>query len=350
MILDAYQDLKRIDPEDMYSHIESLPAQLINAWNLGKTQPLPQGSTVKSVLIAGMGGSAIGADLVGAYVSPHCHVPLIVHRDYGLPAWANGPETLVIASSHSGNTEETLSVFNQALQNKCKVIVISRGGKLAELGALAGVPVWKFVHNGMPRAAVGFSFGLLLAIITRMGLAPGLEPDINETVNLMLQQHELLRMEIPVIQNPAKKLAGEMAGRFVSIVGSDYLAPVARRWKGQINELAKSVANFESLPEMDHNTLAGVNFPADLLSKWMVIFLQAPSDHVRNRLRSEITSRGLKMQGIGADHVNALGNTKLDHLWTMLQLGDYVSYYLAMLYGIDPTPIAAIEDLKKAMK
>jgi glucose/mannose-6-phosphate isomerase len=350
MILDDYLDFRKIDAGDMYAHIEGLPDQLLSAWELGKKQPLSIKGEIKSIIVAGMGGSAIGADLAAAYLSPHCVAPIIVHRDYGLPAWAKGPETLMIASSHSGNTEETLSVFDQALKNGCQVVAITRGGKLADLGDTSGAPVWRFKHDGMPRAAVGFSFGLLVALISRLGLTPGLTPDIHAVVKLMLEQRETLKKEKPISQNPAKSLAVKLESRFVSVVGSDYLAPVARRWKGQMNELAKANANFEYLPEMDHNTLAGVNFPFDLLHSWIVVFLQASSDHPRNRLRSDITLHGLKVRGISADHVIAAGNTPLDHLWSMIQMGDYVAYYLAMLYEIDPTPIAAIEDLKQAMK
>jgi glucose/mannose-6-phosphate isomerase len=142
MNLDDYSLFKQIDAQNMLAHIDGLPEQLHTAWELGQRQSLPDYTGIRQILLAGMGGSAIGADLVSAYSAPLCRVPLFVHRDYGLPAWAKGPETLVIASSHSGNTEETQSAFRQALQNGCRLLAIATGGELAQAASAAGIPLW----------------------------------------------------------------------------------------------------------------------------------------------------------------------------------------------------------------
>ncbi len=157
MNLDDISRFKQIDVQDMLSHIDGLPDQINFAWELGSQLPLPDWKGIKRVLVAGMGGSAIGADLVAAYIAPHCPVPVIVHRNYSLPAWANGEDTLVIASSHSGNTEETLSSFASAIENKCRILVLSTGGKLAKMCQDSGAALWQFEHQGQPRAAVGYS-------------------------------------------------------------------------------------------------------------------------------------------------------------------------------------------------
>lgn len=350
MNLDDLDIFRKTDPSNMLDHIERLPDQLQAAWELGQRLPLTNQERIERVLIAGMGGSAIGADLVAAYVSPLCPVPITVHRDYDLPAWAKGPQTLVVASSHSGNTEETLSSFERARQSGCTVVAMCTGGRLKELADQARIPVWVFEHHGQPRAAVGFSFGLLLALLARLNLIPDQGHEIDAAVTVMRHQQEYLRAEEPVVRNPAKRMAGQLYGRWVAVFGSDYLAPVARRWKGQINELAKAWAQFEFLPEADHNTLAGVVNPEEVLSRIMAIFLRAPSDHPRNHLRSDLTRKGFMLQGINADFYEASGESPLAHIWTTLHFGDYVAYYLAMAYGVDPTPVAAIEDLKAEMK
>ena len=178
MNLDHVAHIQELDTLDMGGEIENLPSQLEAPWELGKSQPwegFKQPNGFSRVLISGMGGSAIGADLVAAYIAPKCSLPVFVHRDYGLPAWAHGPETLVIASSHSGNTEETLDSFEAALKAGCRLLVLCTGGELEKRASSAGVPVWKFEHAGQPRAAVGFSFGLLLSIFTRFGLIPSPE-------------------------------------------------------------------------------------------------------------------------------------------------------------------------------
>src|SRR5512136_1033323 len=163
MNLDDFKSFKQLDTQNMLGEIDSLPGQLLSAWELGQQLPPLDGEGIARVIISGMGGSAIGADLLAAHVAPVCKLPVIVHRDYGLPAWAYGPETLVIASSHSGNTEETLDAFGAAVRAGCRILAVCTGGELEERAAAHGVPVWKFKHAGQPRAAVGFSFGLLLA-------------------------------------------------------------------------------------------------------------------------------------------------------------------------------------------
>jgi glucose/mannose-6-phosphate isomerase len=350
MNLDDYSLFKQIDAQNMLAHIDGLPEQLHTAWELGQRQSLPDYTGIRQILLAGMGGSAIGADLVSAYSAPLCRVPLFVHRDYGLPAWAKGPETLVIASSHSGNTEETQSAFRQALQNGCRLLAIATGGELAQAASAAGIPLWTFTHHGQPRSAVGYSFGLLLAALTRLQLLPDPSEEIASTIQAMQSGQVALRASVPVTSNPAKRMAGQLVGRWVTVIGAGILAPVARRWKGQISEVAKAWAQFEFLPEADHNTLAGILNPEDLLAHNMALFLRCPSDHPRNRLRLELTRKAFTQEGLNTDFIDAQGNTPLAHLWTCLHLGDYVAYYLAMAYGIDPTPVAAIENFKIEMQ
>ncbi|GAP11313.1 bifunctional phosphoglucose/phosphomannose isomerase [Bellilinea caldifistulae] len=348
--LDDFQKFSQIDSQNMLGEINHLPSQLEQAWEMGNQLSLPPVSDIQQVLVAGMGGSAIGADLLGAYLEPLGRVPFVVQRDYTLPAWANSPATLVIASSHSGNTEETLSVFEQAIAAGCSVAAICTGGKLAELAESQGIPLWRFKHTGQPRAAVGFSFGLLLAMLSRLGLLPDPSAELRDATQAMRQQQQTLLAEVPVTSNPAKRLAGQLINRWVVVMGSGFLAPVARRWKGQISEVSKTWAQFEFLPEADHNTLAGVENPPSMLSQTMIIFLKASLDHPQNILRSDLTRQTFMLAGLGTDYFQAKGESRLAQMWTTLHFGDYVSYYLAMAYGVDPTPVPAIESLKLALK
>jgi glucose/mannose-6-phosphate isomerase len=302
------------------------------------------------VVIAGMGGSAIGADLLSAYAATLCPLPVVVHRNYGLPAWARGPETLLITSSHSGNTEETLTALQTGLERGCRILALCTGGKLATAARQAGFPVWTFDHPGQPRAAVGYSFGLLLAAFSRLALMPDPSAELANALEAMRQLQGGLRADIPVVRNPAKRLAGQLLGRWVAVFGADILEPVARRWKGQLSELAKAWAQFEFLPEADHNTLAGTLQPESALPNLMALFLRAPSYQPRNLLRSELTSQVFMLEGINTDFVDASGDTPLAHQWTALLFGDYTAYYLAMAYGIDPTPIAALVGFKQALE
>ncbi len=361
-MLDDHKSFAAIDQQQMISHIEGLPDQLITAWELGNRLELHPWKGTRQVLVAGMGGSAIAADLLSAYVAPTSRVPLIVLRDYHLPAWASGPETLVIASSHSGNTEETLSAFHQAVERGCSCLAMTTGGELESAARRAGAALWKFEHHGQPRSAVGLSFGLLLKVFSRLAFIPDPSSELEQAVQAMHSQQSQLLISIPAARNPAKRLAGQMIGRVVTVIGSGLLAPVARRWKTQINELAKAWAQFEDLPEADHNTLAGICQPASVLPSVMTLFLQSPADHPRNRMRSELTRKVFMLEGLNTDVVQVRNwiqptsgidfadDSPLAQQWTCLHLGDYVAYYLAMAYGIDPTPIAALQSLKAEMK
>ncbi len=353
MNLDDLNFMHQLDRENMLAEIDGLPDQLARAYELGKASKIYRTSeaSILRVVIAGMGGSAIGADLLAAYVADMCPIPVFVHRDYGLPAFARGEKTLVVCSSHSGNTEETLDSFESARKNGCRLVAVCTGGELAARAEQAKVPVWIFDHKGQPRAAVGFSFGLLLALFVRFGLIPDQADEIHRAVAAMKKSQEHLRAEVETVHNPAKRYAGQLMGRWVTIFGAGLLAPVARRFKTQINEIAKAGANFEFIPEADHNTIAGLVHPPEVLvPHTMNLFLRAPSDHPRNRLRLDLTKQVFMLEGPNTDFLDARGDTPLAHMWTMILFGDYMAYYLAIAYGVDPTPVEALVNFKNALK
>ncbi len=350
MNLDDTSRFRQLDTENMLPMIDGLPDQLQTAWELGQSLPLPEVHDVRQVVISGLGGSAMGGDLVASYTTPLSSVPISVWRNYDLPTHAKGKHTLVITSSHSGNTEETISVFDRARQTKATLLSISTGGELARKARSANVPSWIFEHDGQPRAAVGYSFGMLLAALFRLGLIPDPSAEVADAVAAMRAQQETLRAHIPTTKNPAKRLAGQLVERWPVFVGAGLLAPVARRWRTQVAELAKAVAQFEELPEADHNMLAGVVNPEPLLDRTMVLFLRASLNHPRNLLRIEATRKIFMVEGFNTDIIESQGDTRLAQQWTCLHFGDYTSYYLAMAYGVDPTPIDAIETLKEQLK
>jgi len=350
MNLDDLDRFKQLDTLNMLGEIDNLPDQLGYAYQLGMKHDLPGWKDLQQAVVTGMGGSAIGADLLAVYCASLSPIPVTVHRDYGLPLFARGADTLVICSSHSGNTEETLDAFEAARKADCRIIVVSTGGELAKRAKEDNIPVWTFDHAGQPRAAVGFSFGLLLAMFQRLGFIPDQKDSLEEALASMKRSQQHLRSDIPAVKNPAKRYAGQLMGRWVTIMGSGLLTAVARRWKTQINEIAKAGANFEFLPEADHNTLAGAMNPEEVLNPHtMTLFLRAPSDHLRNRLRSDLTRKAFMLEGMNTDYIDARGNTPLAHMWTLILFGDYMAYYLAMGYGVDPTPIKALVDFKQAM-
>jgi glucose/mannose-6-phosphate isomerase len=349
MDLNNHTSFSNVDRQNYLAEIENLPTQMENAYQRGMNLSLPEWQGIQRVLIAGMGGSAIGADLLAAYAAPLCPVPIFVQRNYSLPAWVKGPETLVVASSHSGNTEETLAAFESAAKSNCRILALCTGGKLAEEARATKVPSWSFEHHGQPRAAVGYSFGMLLALLRRLKLIHDPGDELSEAITAMRKQATSLQADVPVVRNPAKREAGQLMGRWVMVFGADVLEPVARRWKTQLNELAKAWAQFEALPEANHNALAGLMQPERALSSSMALFLRASSYHPRNQLRADLTKQAYMLEGLNTDFYDAPGETPIAQQWTALHFGDYVAYYLALLYDIDPTPILALEGFKRSL-
>ncbi|MBL0347147.1 SIS domain-containing protein [Candidatus Villigracilis affinis] len=351
MNLDDLDLFKKIDTRNMLAQIDGLPNQLQTAWELGQTQPLPAFKDIQSIVISAMGDSAVAAELVTASVSSSIRLPVALHRGYGLPAFASGPQTLVVCISHSGNSEEVLDVFDAAQKNNCTVMVISTGGEIAKRATDKNIPAWKFDSNGVvDTAAVAYPFGLLLALFSRLGFIPDPANDVAEAIAMMKRSQQHITADVIAAKNPAKRYAGQLVGRWVTFVGTENLAPVARRWKMQINQLAKAGANFEIIPEATHNTLiATINPTPTLNAHTMTLFLRAPSDHPRNRLRSDLMRQTFMLEALNTDVIDARGESVIAHLWTLMIFGDYMAYYLAMAYGADPSEEDAFVNFKRSL-
>ena len=347
--LDDLSALQAMDNQGMLGHLGALVDQCRDAWAAVQELALPpEHLETTEVIITGMGGSAIGGDLAAAAVEAHSALPIQVVRDYGLPAYA-GRHTLVIASSYSGNTEETLSSFRAARERGCALVAVTTGGELARLAGAWKVPLVTFHYESQPRAALGYSLMSLLGVLRARGLAGDVAADLEETLSVLARQDAQLASTSPQPENLAKRLAADLAGHVPVVVGAGPLAPVARRWKGQFNENGKAWAYFEALPEMDHNALSGIEFPAQAAEWLRVLLLESQGMHPRNLLRLDLTQEILEAQGVTCHRVPVPGVSPLAQILAAIQIGDYSSVYLAFLYDTDPTEIGAIVTLKEKL-
>ena len=342
--IESVERIRAADPEAMLARIKELPQQVRDAWAIARRASLPPAyGDVRSVVVAGMGGSAIGGDLAAALVANELRIPMSVHRDYGLPAYV-GRDTLVIASSYSGNTEETLSAFEEARKRGAKVIAITTGGRLAELAKGGGYPVITFTYAARPRATLGYSLTLVLGALSRIGLARDLGADIEtslaEVARLQERVHEGART------NEAKKLAVALAGKVVFAYGAGVMGVMARRVKGQWNENAKNWAAFDVLPELDHNAVVGFPEPAIAKQALVVLMLRSSQDTGRHRVRWEVTRELLDQAGIEHHTIELPGSSALSEVLQMTYFTDHVSFYVALLNGADPSPNRSIDFLK----
>lgn len=346
--LDNLDSMRQVDRDNMLGHIDRLAEQFQNAWDAAQAYPVPESHRApRQIVLCGMGGSAIGGDLVAALTAATAPVPFMVVRGYDLPAFVSGPETLVIASSHSGNTEETLVAAAHAQQRGARMLVITTGGKLAEFASAYGHPMWQFTYDSQPRAALGWSFGLLVGLAHRLGLAPNLDADLAEAVALLRAMQPQYAADVPETRNIPKQVAREIAGRVPVVIGSGIFEPVARRWKGQFNENAKIWAQYEPMPEMNHNAVASVPFPkAQAIPFATLLIRSAQFDHERVALRYDLTAQMCADNGFMVHTFSPQGDSALAQMCHAIQFGDYVSFYAAMLYSKDPTAIEQILELK----
>jgi glucose/mannose-6-phosphate isomerase len=293
-----------------------------------------------------MGGSAIAGDIVRRLALAESKVPVWVHRDYGLPPFVN-ENTLVIASSYSGNTEETLSTFTQSLKTRAKKLVLTTGGKLKQLAEKEGIPVFVIDYRAPPRAAFAHSFVSLVGIFQKLGLLKDKSAELREGLKTLNKLSNDLVETTPLASNPAKQLATKLWRHAVLIYGAELLSEVARRWKTQLNENSKTLAFFELFPELNHNAVASYDFPPEVKERLFVVLLHSTLLNSRNQLRYEATAQLLAKAQIKHELVEAIGTTAIAQVMSLVLLGDYVSFYLAMLNRVDPTPIAPIDFVKK---
>jgi len=346
-ILDDLAAMARADQAGMLGYVAELSTQVGDGWRVSRELALPA-PRPKAVAFLGMGGSAIGGDLVKGIWSDRISAPLEVVRGYQLPAWVDR-DTLVIASSMSGDTEETLSALTTALQRRCPVVVVSTGGALRNVAQAAGLPLATFPRLGSPRSALGWSLGIVAGILQQAHVLELEAAEIEAGIAAGTAMVARCDPSVPTVDNPAKQLAWSLLDRFVLVTGAGFMAPVARRWKAQLNENSKATATFEELPEATHNTVAGFEQPESLRDHLALVFLSSGLEHPRNGLRASLFGDVAQAAHIWYTVVEASGEGKLGHALSAIVFGDYVSVYLAFMYGVDPSPIDVITHIKEQL-
>ncbi|UCE97331.1 MAG: bifunctional phosphoglucose/phosphomannose isomerase [Dehalococcoidia bacterium] len=347
--LDNLNVYKKYDPQNMLAHIHNVPELCHQAWQMATTFYLPPDySGIDKVVVLGMGGSAIGGDLAASLVTGEADMPILVQRDYTLPSFVDD-NTLIIASSYSGMTEETLSAFGQALNTDAKKLVITTGGRLEELAQEKGIPIFSFDYKAQPRAVLPFSFIPILNFLQRLGFINDKSADLDEMSVVLKQLANNIDESSPLSRNKAKQLAYSLFGKLTVIYGSCITNEVARRWKTQINENSKAWAFYETFPELNHNTVVGYSYPPELAPNIFVVMLKTRYLSQQILKRYQITIQILEKSNINSCVIEGLGESRLAQIMSLVLFGDYISYFLAILNRVNPTPVEAIDFLKSQL-
>lgn len=347
--IDDVQALRQKDPSNMLDAVYGLPEQMEQALEIMDNVHLAVNKeSISNIIVTGLGGSAIGGDLVRIFTAGKLSVPMSVNRDYVLPNYT-GPNTLVFASSYSGNTEETLSAYDMAKARGAQIVAITTGGQLGKKAEADGYPVIKIPAGLQPRAAIGVSFIPLVMALAKIGFldVADVKAQALDTITLLKVMRDELNPSVAEADNLSKQLAEKFYGNLPVIYGAAGTTEVvAQRWKGQICENAKAPAHYNVFPEWNHNELVGTEVPKDLLKRFQVVMLRDKNDHVRIQKRIDITKDIWRSAAGSVTEVWSRGNSDMARMFSLIYIGDYASVYLAFMNGVDPSTVEKIDLLK----
>ncbi len=350
--LDNIKEIKAYDRHDMSRLIESFADQCLDAKKIGSSFNAPAGlkAQYKNIVVTGLGGSAIGGDILRSYISGEAGIPIFVNRNYTLPHFVD-KDSLVIVSSYSGNTEETISAYEDAMQKKAKILAITSGGEIKKLAEKDGNPVITIPPGLPPRCALGYSFFPMLIAMFKLGLIKDKSKEIDEVIGLIKDINlKKTGLGVPSKDNIAKTLAASIHQKYPVIYGGqDHIDSVVTRWRGQLAENAKTLSSGYVFPEINHNEIVGWDNPAKLIKDFIVIILRDSGDHPRISKRMDITKSMIEKQGVKVIEVASTGSDLLPRIFSLIYIGDSVSFYLAILNKVDPTPVDRISYFKEEL-
>jgi glucose/mannose-6-phosphate isomerase len=343
--LDDLEHVGRVDPRGMLDVITALPESAEDAIETAEKVNI-KFRRFKNLVVAGMGGSAVGGLLLRDWLSQTSPVPIVVSRDYGLPGFV-GRDTLLFAVSYSGGTEETLSSYDEARAKGAKMVAFTAGGDMEKRARAARITTYKLPAGYQPRAAIAHQFFTLAVAARKAGIAGDCWWEVKEAIDTLKRLREEMRPDVPTKSNPAKRLAEELRGYTPIVYGSHIHEAVAYRWNTQLNENGKSPAASTFIPEAFHNaTVASEGDPA-VLKHLCAVFLNDPTDGERLKAKTR-RFIDLLRPGFGKIlEIEASGEGRLARMLSAMYVGDYASTYLGILYGKDPSTVESINRLKQ---
>lgn len=347
--LDNIETIRNIDKSDMLSILAKFSKQCENAIEIAQKFTLPDKfKHVKNIVISGMGGSAIGGDLLRSVYNEELKIPIVINRNYFIPEFVS-EETLFIATSYSGNTEETISSLENAIRKNANIITISSGGKIQELSEKYDLPHFQIPEKNLqPRCAFGYLFIPMVVFLSRLGFISDQSENLEDSIRTISETTNVLSLSEG---NLAKQLAHLLYNRIPIIYASQNCFDiVAMRWKGQFNENSKMMAFYNVIPEMNHNEIVGWGIPLDITRRCVVIMLSHNAEFEKIKKRIEITKSLIANLGTQVIDIFAIGNSNLARVLYLIYLGDLTSFYLAILNEVDPSPVERISLLKRRLE
>ncbi|OGW76034.1 MAG: bifunctional phosphoglucose/phosphomannose isomerase [Omnitrophica bacterium RBG_13_46_9] len=351
MDLDNMKDIIKIDRDNMLGLLVSFPKQCRDALAIGKKIRVKDRykKDYSDIVFTGLGGSAVGGDIIKGYAESEADTPIFVNRNYTLPKFVD-KDSLVFAVSYSGNTEETLSAYAEAKKRRANVIVITSGGKLEELALKNGDMLIVIPKGYPPRCALGYIFIPSLIMLSKLGFVKDKSDEIRKVADLLDgMQKKKLSPGIKGGANISKEIAKKIHNKFPVIYAAERMEGIATRWRGEFAENSKTLSSAHLFPEMNHNEIVGWMNPGALLKDFIAIVLRDKDDLAKVKKRMDITCAILKKEGFHVLEVENRVETLLGRMLSLIYIGDFASFYLAVLNRVEPTPVARITYLKKQL-
>jgi len=344
-VLDNQETVKKVDMSDMLGDLVKTSDYCRDAIKRAEQVNVPKKANPLNIVIVGMGGSAIGGEILKDWLRDTLPVPIEVCRDYVLPAYVN-KNTLVLANSYSGNTEETLNAFLAAIKRKCTVFAVTSGGQLEAFCKKLQVPHVIIPSGLQPRVAVPYMFFPLPVLLEKLGILSDIDAELAEAIHVLENVAKANAPNVPSADNRAKQLAAELLGIIPVVYGFRQYTSIAQRLKAQFNENSKIHSRFNVFPELNHNETVGYDAPESLNKNQAVILIRDPQEPPEIRNRIETTADLVFSNANKVMEIEAEGEGKLAKMLSVMCMGDYTSVYLAILQNKDPTPVKIIDRVK----
>lgn len=352
-LIDSLEAIQDLDEQNMLGGIESLADQVRHAWTEVSKVSNIDADAIDSVVVAGMGGSGLGADIVSSVFHEQLTKPVTLIRDYTLPGFVS-QNTLVILASFSGTTEEILSTANQALTKNARVAVIAAGGELLDMATTHRWPHYaiKATQNPSPqsRIAIGYALVGMIGMLHHAGVVTISDTDIEDVITTILDVDQRCQVTSPTEANPAKTLAYSLLQKRPLLVVADFLAGAAHVSQNQLHENAKVLADYRVIPELNHHLMEGLKFPLSNTHDMACLFVQSTLYHPQNQKRLAVTAEVTDHQDIESIELTLKSESKLAQAFELIATMSYVSFYLAMLEGVHPAPLPHVEWFKTELK
>lgn len=352
-ILDNQEAIQQLDKSNVLGSIRALAQQIEDAWDQVQQLELKIDKTkVRNVVISGMGGSALGPDVIKRCFKSQLQVPFEIVNDYALPGYVN-EYSLVVVSSYSGTTEETVASLIDARTRGAQILVVTTGGTLKEKAQEYGLSGY-FISptnnpSNQPRMAIGYSVFGIIALLQKAGLFHVSEGDVNGVIATVRRITEELDVTIPQSANQAKQMAFHILGRIPVFVAAEHLEGATHVMQNQFNENGKSYAEYRVIPELNHHLMEGLRFPQDNDKTLFFVLFKSSLYHTRTQRRFEITQQVIEQAGIDAEMIELQNTSALEQVFEVITFGAFTNFYLAMLEGIDPAPIATVDFFKEEL-